>query len=373
MSINLLDAITYFRGLDHQVEAFRWLDKNLTKEQRAEFERLYRNDKPSAPSISETVANTWSGILKAAQKAGAKFPEVVAAQWALESGYGKHTSGKNNYFGLKGSGTATGTQEFINGKWITITASFIDFPDIQTCVQYLVERWYKDYKNFKGINRAANRNECAQLLVTERYATDPDYATKLIQIMDREIGTVPPGPGVISEKILTVPYFYQLDNQSGTGYRECFSSSCAMIAAYYDKVKTDDEYNAIRKKYGDTTDSSAQLKTLKALGLTAKFITNGNSAIIENEIRHDRPIAVGWLHYGTNAKPTGDGHWTVIRGFTPTHFVFNDPNGEANMVAGGYVSTKHKAGQGIRYSKKNWLRRWEVDGPGTGWAIIVGK
>ena len=38
--------------------------------------------------------NTWEGIEGAAKEAGAKFPEVVAAQWALESGYGKHTSGK---------------------------------------------------------------------------------------------------------------------------------------------------------------------------------------------------------------------------------------------------------------------------------------
>ena len=28
---------------------------------------------------------------------------------------------------------------------------------------------------------------------------------------------------------LQVPYFSQRDNASGTGYRECFSSSCAML------------------------------------------------------------------------------------------------------------------------------------------------
>ena len=39
------------------------------------------------------------------------------------------------------------------------------------------------------------------------------------------------------------------------------------------------------------------------------------------------------------------------------------------MVAGGYVN--HSNGAGIRYSRKNWLRRWEADGPGTGWALLV--
>ena len=42
---------------------------------------------------------------------------------------------------------------------------------------------------------------------------------------------------------LLVPYQSQNDNASGEGYRECFSSSMAMIAMYYGKVAIDDEYN----------------------------------------------------------------------------------------------------------------------------------
>jgi flagellum-specific peptidoglycan hydrolase FlgJ len=131
-----------------------------------------------------TYDNTWAGVKAAAKVAGAKYPEVVAAQWALESGYGKHTSGKNNFFGLKGSGTERETKEFINGKWITIRAGFIDFPDLQTCVSYLVERWYLDYKQYKGVNRAVSREDCARLLQKEGYATDPSYPEKLIRLMN---------------------------------------------------------------------------------------------------------------------------------------------------------------------------------------------
>jgi flagellum-specific peptidoglycan hydrolase FlgJ len=133
------------------------------------------------------VDNTFKGVKAAAKTAGAKFPQVVAAQWALESGYGKHTSGKNNFFGLKGEGSERETKEFINGQWITIKAGFIDFPDLQTCVSYLVDRWYRDYQRFKGVNRATTAEECARLLVAEGYATDPQYAEKLIRIM-RENG-----------------------------------------------------------------------------------------------------------------------------------------------------------------------------------------
>jgi len=313
-------------------------------------------------------------VMKAGKDAGAKYPECVAAQWALESNWGKDASGTHNYYGLKGSGTTVNTQEFINGQWVTIKAGFLDFPDLYTCTCYLVDRWYKDYGTYKGVNRANSRNNCADLLVAEGYATDPAYSTKLIQIMDKQLGT--PGgdtTDATTSKTLSVPYFYQLDNQSGTGYRECFSSTCAMIAAYYGKVKTDDEYNTIRAKYGDTTNKDAQLAALHSLGLNATFITNGNSAKLENELRNGRPVAVGWLHQGNINYPTGGGHWTCCVGFTPDAFVHNDPNGEADMVNGGYVSNSASRGKGVKYSRKNWLRRWECDGNNTGWAIIVSK
>lgn len=137
----------------------------------------------NTPQPIAPVANTWKGVITAASKAGAKFPQVVAAQWALESGYGKHASGKNNFFGLKGEGSERETKEFINGQWVTIKAGFIDFPDLQTCVTYLVDRWYRDYQRFKGVNRASSAEECARLLVVEKYATDPAYADKLIRIL----------------------------------------------------------------------------------------------------------------------------------------------------------------------------------------------
>jgi hypothetical protein len=141
----------------------------------------------NTPQPAAPVANTWKGVIAAASKAGAKFPQVVAAQWALESGYGKHTSGKNNFFGLKGEGSERETKEFINGQWVTIKAGFIDFPDLQTCVTYLVDRWYRDYQRFKGVNRATSAEECARLLVAEGYATDPQYAEKLIRLMRENV------------------------------------------------------------------------------------------------------------------------------------------------------------------------------------------
>lgn len=169
---------------------------------------------------------------------------------------------------------------------------------------------------------------------------------------------------------IAVPYFSQRDNASGTGYRECFSSSCAMVAAFYGKVKTDDEYNKIRSQFGDTIEPTAQLKTLQSLGLKARFIQNCTVAMLETELRAGKPVAVGWLHQGTAAKPSGGGHWSVAIGFNPTQIVHNDPYGECDMINGGYINSN---GAAIGYSRKNWLRRWEADGAGTGWAMLISK
>lgn len=365
MSINLCDAALYYKEFTHQKKAWEYLQSELTSEQLEKFGKLYR----ASPKSTEKVDNTWDGIKQAAKAVGAKYPECVAAQWALESGWGKHTSAKNNFFGLKGEGSSVLTTEFIDGQWIKITDSFINFPTITACVEYLVNRWYKDYKNYKGVNRATSPNECAQLLVKEGYATDPDYASKLIKLMQDQ-GSTSTGTSN-GQRILTVPYEYQLDNFSGTGYRECFSSTCAMIAKYYGKVNSDDEYNGIRSKYGDTTSSEAQVKTLRSLGLNAQFITNGTAAILENEINNDRPIAVGWLHHGSASSPSGGGHWSCCIGYTERDIVHNDPNGEADVANGSYVNNSATAGKRVHYSRKNWLKRWEVDGAATGWAILV--
>lgn len=127
--------------------------------------------------------NDWLGVVRAAIDAGSKYPELVAAQWALESGWGKHTSGKNNYFGIKGKGTKQLTKEVYNGKEVTITAEFKDFPNLFSCVDYLVSRWYKDFGAYRGVNNAPTVTLAAKQLVAEGYATDPQYAEKLLNII----------------------------------------------------------------------------------------------------------------------------------------------------------------------------------------------
>jgi hypothetical protein len=182
----------------------------------------------------------------------------------------------------------------------------------------------------------------------------------------RSVGS-PAAPRPDEAVLLKVPFFSQLDNASGEGYRECASSSAAMVAAFWGKVSTDDDYNKIRARFGDTTSIDAQLAALRSLGLDARFRTDGSPAVLEQEIRAGRPVMVGWLHRGHVSAPTGGGHWSCLVGFDAMNWIHHDPNGEADMINGGYVNSTN--GRKIRYSRRNWERRWRPDG--NGWYVSV--
>ncbi|MFY8148566.1 MAG: hypothetical protein ACOVNL_05020 [Prochlorococcaceae cyanobacterium] len=47
--------------------------------------------------------------------------------------------------------------------------------------------------------------------------------------------------------------------------------------------------------------------------------------------------------------------------------LMHDPNGEADLVHGGYVSSAIRSGEKQRYSDRNWCPRWMAEDPGSGW------
>ena len=178
-----------------------------------------------------------------------------------------------------------------------------------------------------------------------------------------------------SERILKVRHMIQLDN-GPEGYRQCFTTTCAMLLEYLrpgtlSGPNGDLEYLERVEEYGDTTDASAQIKALRSYGLDVEFVTNASWETLEEQISKGFPVPCGWLHKGHVSSPSGGGHWSCVIGLERGSAVVNDPYGEANLVEGGYVDTWITAGQAVRYSKKNWGRRWEVEGPGTGWAVIA--
>ena len=174
---------------------------------------------------------------------------------------------------------------------------------------------------------------------------------------------------------LSVPYDCQLDNPSGDGWRECFSSSCAMAAMYWGVIKTPNEYHAIRPKFGDSTDASAQIRTLQSLGLEARFVQVGSVEKLKAQIDRGRPAPVGFLHHGSSSAPSGGGHYILAIGYYEDAngggLIAHDPYGELDVVNGGYPKTGGTYGKEIKYSWKNWAPRWSVANDSDGWGLDI--
>ena len=179
------DFFEAYKGEPQQVSAIWILFEHLKQSdpallaENSEWIEKFR-ERPPAPA---DYPNNWDGVKAAAQACGAKFPQLVAAQWSLESAHGTAVSGKNNFFGIKGSGSQHVTQEEVNGQMVTITAGFIDFPTLKDCVNYLVTRWYLDFKGYRGVNHNNTAEDAAYDLKRQGYATDSAYPEKLIRIM----------------------------------------------------------------------------------------------------------------------------------------------------------------------------------------------
>ena len=179
----------------------------------------------------------------------------------------------------------------------------------------------------------------------------------------------PPKPE--GEIKLVVPYFSQRDNDKDP-LRTCFSSSCAMLLAALDPdvIEDDGEYINEVYKFGDTTEATAQLQALKHFNIDAKFVQNADWNAIEAQLKKGIPVPIGVLHKGPVSNPVGGGHWLVVVGVTAdkTKLWVHDPFGEMDLVQGGYINTN---GEYKLYSKKNLSPRWEVEGKGSGWAILA--
>ena len=145
---------------------------------------------PSTSGGDGTYDGSFNSVYDMAEKSGAKFPELVAAQWQLESAGGTALSGTNNFFGIKAapgeSGTVKSTwEEDSSGNAYDTSASFKNFDSPQDSVNHLVSRWHKDYQNYRGANNSATAADAARYLRSQGYATDSKYADKLIDIMSR--------------------------------------------------------------------------------------------------------------------------------------------------------------------------------------------
>lgn len=123
----------------------------------------------------------WQLCIDAGANSGV-HPEIIFAQAALESGYGKHHP-QNNYFGIKGAGDALQTTEFVNGIAEHVASHFSSFAGMADSVRgytaFILRN--KRYRTFRSPGTIAVQ---LAALGQSGYATDPQYINKLEPIIN---------------------------------------------------------------------------------------------------------------------------------------------------------------------------------------------
>lgn len=156
------------------------------------------NSKPATPAWSDPAAfarDIWPHAERTAKELNVA-PEAIVAQAALETGWGKHVmpdrDGANsfNLFGIKsgagwqGDQVVRDTLEFDNGVPRPERAKFRSYDNIASA--------FSDYSRFisgnprygEVQNQGGSVAGFARALQDSGYATDPDYAQKITNIME---------------------------------------------------------------------------------------------------------------------------------------------------------------------------------------------
>jgi flagellum-specific peptidoglycan hydrolase FlgJ len=148
----------------------------------------------SAPATGDSAQQTFineiaPGAMATQRKYGVPAA-VTIAQAINESGWGQSllASQDNNLFGIKGTGPAGSallpTEEYENGQWVTIAAPFRRYHNFSESIndhgQLLATSGYYT----QAMAQRDDPDSFAQAL-TGVYATNPEYGTDLIQLMQQ--------------------------------------------------------------------------------------------------------------------------------------------------------------------------------------------
>lgn len=156
---------------------------------------------PTTPGASEAALASYKGGKLSPAEFGKLFgpvarenmrktgvpASVTLAQAALETGWGRSSIGDaKNLFGIKGTGPAgtirVPTQEFVNGRMITINDNFRKYNSWQESFDDHA-RLLQNSRYGYALQFNKNPDRYAQEIHKAGYATDPNYASKLISIM----------------------------------------------------------------------------------------------------------------------------------------------------------------------------------------------
>lgn len=172
--------------------------------------------KPADAGWPSSPAEFVQRLLPHARRAAARLgvaPEVLIAQSALETGWGRHMmadrAGKpsHNLFGIKASGGWSGaavrvsTLEYRDGVAQRETAAFRGYPDEAASFADYVRLVGDNPRYQKALENAHSPEGYLRGLQEGGYATDPAYADKILKILERGL----PGLNFSSSRPTTNP------------------------------------------------------------------------------------------------------------------------------------------------------------------------
>ena len=158
-------------GLMMSIQVIRWSGREIRQSQAAI---------PQSEQVKLDFIQKVAPIAESEQRQSHVLASITIAQAALESDWGQSELSQkyNNLFGVKGTGTNSAmmtTKEYVNGQWITVKASFAVYPSWASSIA----------AHYEQVVNASNYETAAEALQANGYATDPNYAQKLIAIIQK--------------------------------------------------------------------------------------------------------------------------------------------------------------------------------------------
>ena len=249
----------------------------------------------------QTFINIIAQQAKSVADANDLYVSVMIAQAIIESGWGSSTLSKApnyNLFGIKGSYNGQtvymSTLEYLNGQWVTKNEPFKKYPSFaesfadnaatlrnvsfQSGVYYYSGAWKSNTKSYRD----------ATAWLTGRYATDPNYASKLNSTIEMYRLTRFDSPATGNNNNQTNTGKGNQVINTGTGSGSNTGSSTDTAKTY--TVKSGDSIWLIANNHGISMDQLRSWNNLKN-----DLIHPGQKLVVSQ---------TGSTNTGTTAKPT---------------------------------------------------------------------
>jgi len=128
----------------------------------------------NAPATVRVGTAGFQDVIALGQASGFRFPQVMAGMWALESGWGKYHSGKNNVFNIK---------DYSGGGTLKNGSRWRDYGSVLESAKDFTELM-KDKRYAPGLAKARTPREAVEAIAAAGYAGgESTYVDKVIRVM----------------------------------------------------------------------------------------------------------------------------------------------------------------------------------------------